>query len=53
MNDALSIVNDEGIFPDEKGDEVFYHEELDLIRVFGQFSVLIPEKYGWVVIGQL
>lgn len=34
-------------------DPVFYHPELNEIKVWSQFNVLFPEKYGWIVIGYL
>lgn len=35
------------------GDPVFYKEETNEIAVLGQFTILLPEKYGWVEIGEL
>lgn len=40
-------------YKDYPEDPVFYHPELDVIKVWAQFNVLLPEKYGWVVIGEL
>lgn len=40
-------------YADFINDPVFYHPELNLIRVWAQFKVLIPEDYGWIVIGVL
>ena len=36
-----------------RGDAVFYHPEIDELMCFDSFLVLLPEKYGWVEIGEL
>ena len=40
-------------YRDYEKDPVFYHPVLNLIATFAQFDVLMPEKYGWIVIGYL
>lgn len=38
---------------DRVGDPVFYHPELNKIAVWSQFTILMPERYGWKVVGRL
>jgi hypothetical protein len=38
---------------DLPGDPIFYHPELNQIRVWTEFGVLMPEVHGWIVIGKL
>jgi hypothetical protein len=38
---------------DRDGDPIFFHPELNEIKTWSQFKVLMPENYGWIVIGVL
>jgi hypothetical protein len=40
-------------YTDLPGDPIFYHPRINTIKVWAQFEVLIPEDYGWIVVGSL